>query len=244
VSIDFAHPGAPVRAMALEDKDTPHDSPVLIRGEPANRGDMAPRKFLTVLSYGHDEPFKIGSGRLELAQRIASRDNPLTARVIVNRVWQWHFGQAIVRTVSDFGTRSEPPTHPEMLDWMATWFMDNGWSIKKLHRRIVLSRVYQLSSDDHPQAAAVDAENRLLARANRRRLEFESLRDSILAVSGQLDAKLYGPAVDLTKAPYPTRRTIYGFIDRQNLPARSTSPAPTPRARSASAPPCRNRRCS
>ena len=136
VSIDFAHPGAPVRAMAMEDKPTPTNSPIFVRGEPTNRGPIAPRKFLTVLSYGNDEPFKDGSGRLELAKRIASRDNPLTARVIVNRVWQWYFGQPghcahRERLRHALGAADAP----EMLDWMSTWFMDNGWSLKKLHKR-------------------------------------------------------------------------------------------------------------
>src|SRR5258707_8967777 len=152
--------------MALEDKATPRDMPVFVRGEPTNRGPIAPRKFLSVLSYGKDEPFKDGSGRLELARRIASRDNPLTARVLVNRVWQWHFGQAIVRTVSDFGTRSEPPTHPEMLDWMATWFMDNGWSLKKLHKLILLSATYQQSSAANERGMGEDPTNQWLWRGN------------------------------------------------------------------------------
>src|SRR5205823_14816033 len=102
------------------------------------------------------KPFTDGSGRLDLAKAIASRDNPLTARVIVNRVWQWHFGQAIVRTVSDFGTRSEPPTHPELLDYLATWFMDNGWSLKKLHKLMVMSGTYQ--QDSRPVEAGMKSD--------------------------------------------------------------------------------------
>jgi hypothetical protein len=211
-------PFAPARGMVLVDSPNPGNARVLNRGNPGNPGAVVPRQFLEVLSGPKREPFKDGSGRLELARAVASKDNPLTPRVFVNRVWLHHFGAPLVSTPSDFGVRSDPPSHPELLDYLAAQFVEDGWSIKKLHRRIVLSRVYQMSSDDHPQAAAADAENRLLARANRRRLEFESLRDSLLAVSGQLDTKLYGPAVDLTKAPFPTRRTIYGFIDRQNLP--------------------------
>jgi hypothetical protein len=235
VSIDFAHPGAPVRAMAFEDKDTPHDSPVLIRGEPANRGDMAPRKFLTVLSYGHDEPFKIGSGRLELAQHIASRDNPLTARVIVNRVWQWHFGQAIVRTVSDFGTRSEPPTHPQMLDWMATWFMDNGWSFKKLHKLILLSSTYQQSSVTNGKALREDPTNQWLWRMNVQRLDFEEIRDTLLTLGAKLDREVSGRPFTMASSSAgsrykgmvidalqpktsPDRRTVYAMIDRNAMP--------------------------
>ncbi len=211
-------PFAPPRGMVLVDSPNPGNARVLNRGNPGNPGAVVPRQFLEILSGPKREPFKDGSGRLELARAVASKDNPLTPRVFVNRVWLHHFGAALVSTPSDFGVRSDPPSHPELLDYLASQFIEDGWSIKKLHRRIVLSRVYQMSSDDHPQAAAIDAENRLLARANRRRLEFESLRDSMLAVSGQLDAKMYGPAVDLTKSPHPTRRTLYGFIDRQNLP--------------------------
>ena len=115
--------------------------------------------------------------------------------------------------------RSEPPSHPELLDYLAWKFMDDGWSLKKLHKLIVMSKTYQLSSGEHPKAAALDAENRLLARANRRRLDFEALRDALLAVAGNLDRKIGGPSVDITTAPYSKRRTIYGTVDRQNLPA-------------------------
>ena len=235
VSINFAHPGAPVRAMALEDRPTPADSPVFVRGEPTNRGPIAPRKFLTVLSYGKDEPFKDGSGRLELAKRIASRDNPLTARVIVNRVWQWHFGQAIVRTVSDFGTRSEPPTHPEMLDWMATYFMDHGWSIKKLHKLILLSSTYQQSSTPNDRAMRDDPTNQWLWRMNVQRLDFEEVRDTLLTIAGKLDHEVSGRpfimAASTTNSRYKAmvadamqpktsldRRTVYAMVDRNSLP--------------------------
>ncbi|MGB8168026.1 MAG: PSD1 and planctomycete cytochrome C domain-containing protein [Chthoniobacteraceae bacterium] len=235
VSVDFAHPGAPVRAMTLVDKPNPKDSPVFIRGEATNRGPIAPRKFLTVLSYGKDEPFKDGSGRLELARRIASRDNPLTARVLVNRTWQWHFGQAIVRTVSDFGTRSEPPTHPEMLDWMATWFMDNGWSVKKLHKLILLSSTYQQDSVPNERGMAEDPTNQWLWRANVQRLDFEQIRDTMLTVGGKLERDLNGRpfamassaagnrykgmvADALQPKTSPDRRTVYAMIDRNALP--------------------------
>jgi len=235
VSINFAHPGAPVRAMALEDKPNPQNSYVFVRGEASNRGPLAPRKFLTVLSYGNDEPFKDGSGRLELAQRIASRDNPLTARVIVNRVWQWHFGQAIVRTVNDFGTRSEPPTHPEMLDWMATWLMDNGWSLKKLHKLILLSSTYQQSSTPNDRALQADPTNQWLWRMNVQRLDFEQIRDTLLTLGAKLDldrngrpfvmasstasSRYKGMVVDaLQPKTSADRRTVYAMIDRNALP--------------------------
>ncbi|EDY17001.1 protein of unknown function DUF1549 [Chthoniobacter flavus Ellin428] len=235
VSINFAHPGAPVCAMAMEDKPTPKNSYVFVRGEPSNRGELAPRKFLTVLSQGKDEPFKDGSGRLELAQRIASRDNPLTARVIANRVWQWHFGQAIVRTVSDFGTRSEPPTHPELLDWLATSFMDNGWSFKKLHKLILLSSTYQQSSAPNDKALRDDPTNQWLWRMNVQRLDFEETRDTLLILAGKLDRDLNGRpfimaastvsnryramvADAMTPKTSTDRRTVYAMVDRNSLP--------------------------
>jgi hypothetical protein len=179
---------------------------------------VVPRQFLAVLAGDKREPFKEGSGRLELAHAIASPDNPLTARVIVNRLWLHHFGRGLVTTPSDFGLRSEPPSHPELLDWLAARFMEEGWSLKKLHRAIVLSRTYRLSSDANPRAAEADPDNRLLARYPRRRLDFETMRDGLLAVSGSLDSKVGGPPVDILVSPFSGRRTVYGFIDRQNLP--------------------------
>src|SRR5204863_9707323 len=129
-----------------------------------NDGPAVPRQFLKVLAGENRNPFTGGSGRLDLAKSIASRDNPLTARVIVNRVWQWHFGQAIVRTVSDFGTRSEPPTHPELLDYLATWFMDDGWSLKKLHKLMLTSATYRQQSSPTEAGMAIDATNQWLWR--------------------------------------------------------------------------------
>jgi hypothetical protein len=211
-------PAAPPRAMSLQDAPQPIAPHVFLRGNPRNPGPAVPRQFLQILAGPNRQPFKEGSGRLELAQAIASKDNPLTARVLVNRVWLHHFGVGLVRTPSDFGLRSEPPTHPELLDYLARYFMDEGWSVKKLHRLILLSRVYQQSSVPDPRTARADPDNRLLGVMNRRRLEFEALRDSLLAVSGQLDARAGGRSVDLFAAPYTGRRTVYGFIDRQNLP--------------------------
>jgi mono/diheme cytochrome c family protein len=211
-------PGAPARAMVLNDLPTPVEPHVLKRGNPGNPGEKVPRRFLEVLSTTERKPFADGSGRLDLARAIASRDNPLTARVMVNRVWMHHFGKGLVRTPGDFGTRGEPPTHPELLDWLASAFMDSGWSVKQLHRLIVLSSTYQQSSDDNPQGQAADPENRLLWRMNRQRLDFEELRDSLLAVTGRLDRTMGGRAVPIVEPPFSTRRTVYGFIDRQNLP--------------------------
>jgi mono/diheme cytochrome c family protein len=210
--------GAPPRAMVLNDMAAPVEPHVLLRGNPRSPGPAVPRQFLEVVAGERRRPFKKGSGRLELAQAIASKDNPLTARVLVNRVWAWHFGQGLVRTPSDFGTRGEPPTHPELLDWLAATFMEEGWSVKKLHRLILLSSTYRQASDGNDRAAQADPENRLLGRMNRQRLDFEAMRDGLLAAAGRLDAARGGPAVDLTRAPFSTRRSVYGFIDRQNLP--------------------------
>jgi len=212
------HPGAPPRAMALVDKSSPYNVQIFIRGNTDNRGPEVPRQFPEVLAGPNRTPFQKGSGRLELAQAIASPENPLTARVLVNRVWLHHFGAGLVRTPSDFGLRSEPPTHPELLDYLATRFMREGWSIKKLHRLIMLSSVYQQSSDDNPRSNQIDPNNQLVWRMNRQRLDFESLRDSLLATAGKLDLSTGGHAVDITSEPYSTRRTVYGYIDRQNLP--------------------------
>ena len=206
----------PEFALASQESPKPFDAYVFLRGNPGNRGDNVPRRFIQLLSGPDAKPYADG-GRLGLAQDIASKSNPLTARVLVNRVWMYHCGQAIVRTPSEFGTRGEKPTHPELLDWLASTFMEDGWSIKKLHRRIMLSSAYQQSSDGSAAAFNADPENRLVYRQNRQRLDFESLRDTMLAVSGTIDLKLGGPAVEITKPPFSPRRTVYGFIDRQNL---------------------------
>ncbi len=212
------HPGSPARAPVLEDADKPKDSYVFIKGNPGVRGPLASRHFLTVLAGDNPALFKDGSGRLELARDIASRDNPLTARVMVNRIWLHHFGDGLVRTPDDFGERGEPPTHPELLDYLASRFMASGWSIKQMHRLIMLSSTYQQGSDGDPKYAVVDPENKWLWHMNRRRLDFEALRDSILAVGGDLDLQMGGKPVRLDTEPYSMRRTVYGFVDRRNVP--------------------------
>ncbi|PYL01493.1 MAG: hypothetical protein DME19_01465 [Verrucomicrobia bacterium] len=232
---------SPPYAVVLEDRRSQRNPRVFIRGNPANKGEEVPRQFPAILAGESRKPFTQGSGRFELANAIASKDNPLTARVMVNRIWLHHFGAGLVRTPSDFGTRCEGPTHPELLDWLACRFMAEGWSVKKLHRLIMRSSVYQQSSDaafvaaevkrrtaragstDQPvrlltSAATLDPENRLLWHFNRHRLDFESMRDSLIAVSGQLDADTGGKPVDLFKRPFALRRTVYGVIDRQFLP--------------------------
>lgn len=209
---------APPRAMVMNDAPQPKPSHVLIRGNPGRPGKEVPRRFLQVLSPAEAPAYQKGSGRLELAQAIASPANPLTARVIVNRVWMHHFGRGLVATPSDFGSRGAEPTHPELLDYLAATFMEEGWSLKKLHRRILLSNVWQQASDDRPEGIKADPENRLIWKMNRQRLEFEPMRDALLAVSGRLDRSLGGRPVDLFATPFTTRRAIYGFIDRQDLP--------------------------
>jgi hypothetical protein len=210
-------PGAPPRANVLVDAPAPYEPCVFLRGNPNNRGEPVPRRFLAFLAGPDAPPFRHGSGRLELARAIADRKNPLTARVLVNRVWLHHFGRGLVGTPSDFGLRSEPPTHPELLDHLATTFMADGWSIKKLHRLILLSAAYQQGSDDRPDGRREDPDNTLLWRMNRRRLDFEATRDALLAVSGRLDRTAGGPPVrDILAGT--GRRTVYGFLDRLQVP--------------------------
>ena len=184
---------------------------VMVRGNPTVFGEEVPKGFLQVLP----SPAKPGKGfdRLALAEAIASKDNPLTARVIVNRVWAWHFGRGIVGTPSNFGALGEAPTHPELLDWLAVNFVKNGWSLKWLHRQVVLSSVYRLDSRPDEANDKIDAGNVYLWRANRRRLDVEQWRDSLLSVSGTLDPARGGPTFDL-KNPAVTRRTVYAKVSR------------------------------
>jgi hypothetical protein len=215
--LNATHPGAPARAMVLVDAPRPVEPQVFIRGNPARLGRAIPRRFLRALAGPSAAPFRGGSGRLGLARAIADPGNPLTARVLVNRTWHWHLGKGLVATPSDFGLRSDPPSHPELLDYLATAFLADGWSIKALHRRIMLSSTYRQASGPRLDAAGRDPENRLLWRFNPQRLDFESMRDSILMVAGTLDPALGGRPAMITEAPFSGRRTIYGFIDRQNL---------------------------
>jgi hypothetical protein len=228
--------GAPPRAMILVDNDQPTEPVVFIRGNPGRPGDQVPRRFLQVLE-PQGTPFQKGSGRLELARDITSPENPLTARVIANRVWMLHFGSPLVQSPSDFGFRSDPPTNPELLDYLASRLIQNGWSLKELHREILLSAAWRQSSADRTDARAVDPENSLYWRMNRRRREFESLRDAWLEAAGKLDESLHGKPVNLESQPFTTRRTIYGLVDRNNLPGLlRTFDFPTPDVSSAGRP--------
>ena len=193
------------------------DLKIYKQGDPTKQGDAAPRSLLAILTGGKRIPFDTkGSGRLELAEAVASRDNPLTARVMVNRVWQRHFGFGLVRTPSNFGELGERPTHPQLLDYLAMQFIGSDWSLKALHKQIMLTAAYQQSSDFDKDNFQIDAENRLLWRMNRQRLEVEPWRDAMLAVSGQLDRTLGGPSSNLASANN-RRRTLYGFISRHKL---------------------------
>jgi len=211
-------------AIVLNDRRRPTTPHVFKRGNPANLGDKVPRQFVSVLAGPQRQPFSRGSGRLELARAIIDPQNPLTARVIVNRVWAQHFGAGLVRTPSDFGTRAEPPSHPELLDWLTSRFIEDGWSLKKLQRRIVLSDTYRQSSlgptDPAARARAgrLDPENRLLWRMNEHRLSFEEMRDSLLTAAGRLDRTVGGRPGE-PFSPEFRRRSVYGRIDRQFLPS-------------------------
>jgi len=187
------------------------DMPVALRGNLRKPGPVAPRRFLRILA-GADAPrFTEGSGRLELAEAVASAENPLTARVIVNRIWLHHFGRALVRTPSNFGLKGEQPTHPELLDWLAAEFVASGWSFKKLHRTIMNSAAYQMGSRREETAFRTDGDNRLLWRMNPRRLDAESWRDTLLAVTGELDRTLGGKAIEDL---HSKRRTVYLKVSR------------------------------
>ncbi len=211
-------PAAPPRAMIVADNAQPHNPRVFVRGNPARPGKEVPRQFLLVAASSERQPFRRGSGRLELAQSIVAPTNPLARRVLVNRLWMNHFGEPLVATPSDFGVRADVPPQNAALDYLAATLFERDWSQKAIHREIVLSTVYRQASVDRPDARSVDPENRLYWRMNRRRLEFEPLRDSLLALSGQLDASLYGRPVEITRPPFSNRRSVYGFIDRQDLP--------------------------
>lgn len=217
-------PQSPRYAVKLIDRPWRRPAFVFRRGNPKSKGEMTDAHFLSLLARPTPKPFTTGSGRLELARAIVDPDNPLTARVCVNRIWQHHFGEGLVTTPSDFGVRAESPSHPELLDWLAMELIRQGWSTKAIHRLILTSKTYQqssLNSDGalQSQAQQKDPANRLLWRMNPHRLTFEELRDSLLAVSGRLDRRAGGRASDLFSGNGldHRRRTIYGIVDRQFL---------------------------
>jgi hypothetical protein len=193
----------------------PRDMNILPHANVASPGPIVPRQFLSVLSKG-DTTFKNGSGRLELADHIFNEGGPLAARVIVNRVWSWHFGKPLVATPSDFGTQGEPPTHPELLDDLAARFIANGWSLKWLNREIMLSATYRQASHPREDGEAADPTNKLLWRMNPRRLDVEAYRDSLLEVTESLDDKPKPMSDDLDAADNH-RRTVYGRVSRSKV---------------------------
>ncbi len=217
---------ATTHATVLVDRPLPSTPRVFNRGNPLTKGDAVPRQFLS--AFGPQKPFKNGSGRLELAQAIVDPRNPLTARVMVNRIWQHHFGRGLVSTPSDFGKQGSPPSHPELLDWLAQRFIDSGWSIKATHRLIMLSETYRRTSfqarskDELGSSSYIDPDNRLLARFTPHRLSFEEARDAWLAAAGRLNLRVGGRPEGLFAASN-TRRTLYALVDRQNVPTVMTT---------------------
>lgn len=198
-------------AHVLQDSGK-NDMHVALRGDLRKKGELVPRRFIQILAGETPPVYTFGSGRRELANSVTAPDNPLTARVIVNRVWAWHFGKALVRTPSNFGILGEKPTHPQLLDWLATDFVEHGWSLKRLHRQIMLTSTWQMSSRFHQEKFAIDGDNKLLWRMNPRRLEAEVWRDSLLAVTGELDHTIGGkPDLEILQSK---RRTLYATISR------------------------------
>lgn len=210
-------PNAPPRSMVLLDKEKPVTPVIFVRGNPGRRGDRIPRRGPQILNPAEDAVFKQTSGRKEFAEQIVTKQNPLTARVIVNRIWGYHFGTPLVETTTDFGIRTKAPVHRQLLDYLAWSLMhQHNWSLKGLHKEILLSKAWQQSSADRPQTRTIDSENQLYWKQNRQRLDFEAMRDSMLTVSGKIDLSSGGRPVDIEKQPFPNRRTVYAFIDRNN----------------------------
>jgi mono/diheme cytochrome c family protein len=229
--VDATHPGAPPRAMALAEAAKPVTPVIFVRGDANRKGDAVPRRFLQVLDPSQTPYPADRSGRLELAKQIVDRGNPLTARVWANQIWRHLMGRPLAESVSDFGLQAAAPSHPELLDLLASALADRQWSTKQLIRDVLLSRSYQQSSVIPAGAVGLekDPENRLYWRANRRRMDFEAMRDAMLATSGQLDLTQGGRAVDLSAEPFSGRRTLYGHIDRVNLdPLFTTFDFPSP----------------
>ncbi len=213
-NIHLSSAGSPPRAMILQEKMEPLEFTVFRRGNPLERGDPVKPHFLSVLSDGAPQTFADGKRRLGLAQAIIAPDNPLTSRVLVNWAWQRHFGMGLVRSPDDFGTRGEPPSNPQLLDFLASSFIEDGYSIKKLHRRIMRSAAYRQAALESESARAIDPENTLFWRMPRRKLDLEAMRDSMLAVSAELDTSFAGRPFDLHAQPVVPRRSIYGFVNR------------------------------
>ncbi len=210
-------PGSPPRAMTLQESTDKQEFHVFRRGNPLDRGERVQPRFLTVFTASDKvpTPFPEKHYRLELAKRLVAPDNPLLRRVLVNWVWQHHFGRGLVTTPDDFGARSQPPSHPLLLDYLATRFLDEGWSLKKLHKQIMLSDTYQQASIEKSAYREIDPDNQLLWRMPRKRLDMEAMRDSLLAVSGELNiSSIGGRPFEFLSNPVVPRRSIYGFVNR------------------------------
>ncbi len=203
--------------LRLVDSEKIRPAVIFKRGQAGQRGDQVPKRFVGFLS-SVARPMETGSGRLEMAMAIADRNNPLTPRVFVNRIWGWFLGTPLVDTPSDFGMRCPPPQQRELLDRLAADFVADGFDVKRLIKRIVMSTTYQRSSDHDPESFAEDPENLLWWRGNRKRLDFESLRDSVLVATQVIDPAIGGASIKLIDPPFSNRRTLYAYIDRQNLP--------------------------
>jgi len=225
--------GGPVRAMVVEDIAKPMNSPLFVRGNAPKAGEevkIIPRRFLEVLDPSLKNFNEKDSGRLDLAEAIASKNNPLTARVMVNRVWMYHFGEGLIKTPDDIGNQSGQTTHPEILDYLANWFMEDygpkkpAWSVKALHKAIMMTKTYQqasntISKDQLREYSEIDPSNNLLWHANVRRLDFEAYRDSLLSMSGLLQRdKIGGPSFNVMEEPFIFKRAVYSYIDRANVP--------------------------
>jgi hypothetical protein len=224
-------PAEPPLACAVAEGDSVEQH-VFVRGNPEAKGDRVAKRFPTVIAGSHTTPIERGSGRRELAEWLADPRNPLTARVMVNRIWQWHFGEGLVRTPNNFGKLGAVPTHPELLDWLAQKFIESGWSIKAMHRLILSSNTYRMSTIASAQVMERDPENRLLARFSPRRLTVEELRDSLLAIDGSMDWTMGGKMMEgegtdkefaeARKSLDPDtskRRMVYLPLRRSNLPS-------------------------
>lgn len=216
--LNLNHPGSPPRAMALAERSTQPPQHVFEYGMPTERGEVVSPHFLTVLTGANARIYKDGQRRLELAQSVIEPSNPLTRRVVVNWVWQRHFGKGLVRTPDNFGVEGEPPTHPKLLDYLAARLLENGWSLKQLHREIMLSATYQQAGLENTDYRLRDPENRLLWRMPTQRIGLEAMRDAMLAVAGRLDTTMGGRAFDLFAEPSVPRRTVYGFVNRDVIP--------------------------
>ena len=206
-----SEPKKPGNAHVLADSGNA-DMHVALRGDLRKKGELAPRSFIEIIEGKSRSKYSIGSGRLELAKSVIAKNNPLTSRVIVNRLWGWHFGNGIVRTPSNFGVIGDKPTHPILLDWLAFNFVQNGWSIKNFHKLIMLSSTWQMSSDYHKKKFDIDGDNKLLWRYQPKKLEVEVWRDSLLFVTDELDQSIGGaPEGEIMTS---LRRTLYATISR------------------------------